>query len=376
MVDHRDITVFIDPFSHHFYNNELFNPENPHNIDNALWPCIRLAELLRSNGIAVYTADFLVKRQKVSKINVYFSFGVIRNYKALARRDDVVLSGLFTFEAPIVQPSLYRELAQASSYFRRIYCFTGGENLARFGCRDVQMRKFCIPYPYDQVFDELWAKQDRKFLVLLNWNRLVRMRYRELYTERRRALEFFSRYGEIDLYGIGWDREPDLVGETRIPATVTRIHKFIRQHIGFLRSYSNEKFIPQVYKGIAKSKYETQSDYTFAICYENMELPGWVNENIFDCFMVGTVPIYLGAPDITEYVPAECFIDKRQFPTYADLRAFLKSLSEKDIRAYRDNARDYVTSGKFMPFRTESFAQIIVQAIEEDARVQLTTNRA
>ena len=83
-----------------------------------------------------------------------------------------------------------------------------------------------------------------------------------------------------------------------------------------MRRLSYEKVVRKTYRGVAQSKYEIQSNYTFTICYENMMLLGWLNENIFDCFLVGTIPIYLGPPDVTDYVPAECFIDRRQFATY------------------------------------------------------------
>lgn len=374
MTNLNDITVFIDPVTHHFLNNELFNQSSAHNIDNAHAPYFYLRDLFRSKGIEVHTADFLVRGEKANKINVYFSLGIVENYKHLAKRDDVVLSGIFTFEAPIVQPSAYKELKTASKYFKRVFSYASAEALTRFGCSGLRFHKFHIPYAYERIFEDLWSKRDRKFLNLLNYNRLPRRSWHELYTERLRALEFFSRFGEIDLYGMGWDRAPYRVGETWIPTTLTRIHRHIREHVPLVRMHPYEKVIRKVYRGMAKSKYQTQSNYAFTICYENMMLLGWLNENIFDCFLVGSIPIYLGPPDVTDYVPADCFIDKRQFATYAELRSFLKSLSEKDIQTYKENARDYLASEKFKPFRKESFAEIFVRAVEQDVGVHLSDN--
>jgi hypothetical protein len=367
----HDITVFIDPVTHHFLRNELFNVNNRHNVDNAHAPYFYLRDLFQSKGIEVHTADYLVRGEKANKINVYFSLGIISNFKELAKRSDVILSGIFTFEAPIVQPSTYKALKVASRYFKRIYCYTPSEALVRFGCAGLKFHKFHIPYAYDRVFEHLWQKKDRKFLTLLNWNRLARRSWQELYTERLRALEFFSQFDEIDLYGMGWDRAPYRVGETWIPHTFMRIHRYIREHVPFVRMHPYEKVIHKTYRGVAQSKYETQSNYTFTICYENMMLPGWLNENIFDCFLVGTIPIYLGPPDVTDYVPAECFIDKRQFATYQELRSFLKSLGEKEIQLYKENARDYLSSDMYRPFCKESFAEIFVRAVEEDTGVSI-----
>lgn len=371
-IEPHEITVFIDPVSHHFLNNELFNPDSRHNIDDAHAPYFHLRDVFQSKGIEVHTADYLMRDEKVNKLNVYFSLGMIDKYRLFAARNDTILSGIFTFEAPIVQPSTYKELKPASRYFKRIYSYTSSDALARYDCKGLKFHKFCIPYAGERVFDDLWNKKERKFLTLLNYNRLARRSWQELYTERLRALEFFSRYDEIDLYGKGWDVPPYVVGETWIPATFTKIHRYLRQNVKFLKKHPFEDVVKRTYRGIAESKYVTQSNYTFTICYENMMLPGWLNENIFDCFLVGTIPIYLGPPDITDYVPAECFIDKRNFPDYADLRSFLKSLTEKDIQTYKGNARDYISSDKYKPFLKDAFVDIFVRAVEEDTGVNLS----
>lgn len=369
----RDISVFIDPVSRHFLNDELFNRENVHNIDGAHEPYFYLRDVFQAQGIAVHTADYLIRGEKVNKVNVYFSLGRIAGYQRLSARPDVILSAFFTFEAPIVQPSTYRELRKLSRFFKRVYSYTTGDAVARFGCAGLQFKKFHIPYPASGIVEPLWRNNDRKFLTLLNYNRLCRNTWNELYTERLRALEFFSRFDEIDLYGKAWDVPPYRVGETWIPATLTRINRYLRQHAPFLKMHPYQEAVRKTWRGVAPSKYETQSRYTFTICYENMMLPGWLNENLFDCFLVGTVPIFLGPPDITDYVPEECFIDKRRFATYDELRAYLKSLSEKQIRAYKGNARDYLKSDQFKPFRKESFAELFTRAVEEDAGISLNS---
>lgn len=371
MTSASDITVFIDPVTHHFLRNELFNPDGFHNIDGAHAPYFHIRDLFAANGIEVHTADYLRSGEKTNRLNVYFSLGMVDKYRRLATRDDVVLSGVFTFEAPIVQPSIYRALPRLSRSFRRIYSYTTPDALERFGCRGLHFNKLHIPYPRNRIIEELWSNSDRKFLTLLNWNRLCRRTWNELYTERLRALEFFSRYDEIDLYGIGWDRSPAVVGETWIPGTVRKMSRWVREHQPFVPMHPYEAVVRKTWRGKAPSKYEAQSRYTFTICYENMALPGWLNENIFDCFLVGTIPIYLGPPDVTDYVPEECFIDRRRFGSYEELRSFLKSLSPAAIQRYRENARDYLASDRFTPFTKEHFAGLFTRAVEEDTGVSM-----
>ncbi|HET9051246.1 MAG TPA: glycosyltransferase family 10 [Candidatus Dormibacteraeota bacterium] len=366
----QDVAVFVDPVQpRRFDNDELFNPGSEDNLEGAHAPYFLLKDVFAASGIEVHTADHLMRGEHTRATNVYFSLGLMDKYHALSGRQDVVLSAFFTMEAANVQPSTFRRLPDASRHFRRIYSYAPADALAKFGCAGIALRKLHIPYPYEGVFDDLWGRGDRRFLCLLNWNRLVRMTWQELYTERLRALDHFSAFGEIDLYGLGWEEPPYRVGETWIPVTLTRINRAAHKHLPFLRIHPFERAVRRSYRGMAPSKYETQSGYTFTICYENMAMPGWLNENIFDCFMVGSIPIYLGPADVTDYVPAECFIDKRRFSTYAELRAYLHDLSPEDIRRYRENARDFMGSDRMRPFGIESFVGIFASAVQDDVGV-------
>src|SRR5581483_963897 len=142
--------------------------------------------------------------------------------------------------------------------------------------------------------------KNRKFLVLINGNKVPRYQApcRELYSERLRAVEFFAQFGEIDLFGIGWDRPPFRVGQPYIPGTfgsllmpgtIQRVQRVIstiwdRYHPNPLLESARA-----VYKGTTASKAQTLGNYKFAICFENSVLKGWITEKIFDCFFAGTV---------------------------------------------------------------------------------------
>jgi hypothetical protein len=91
-----------------------------------------------------------------------------------------------------------------------------------------------------------------------------------------------------------------------------------------------------------------------------------MTEKLFDCFFVGTVPIYWGAPDVLDWVPAECFIDMRQFADFADLRAFLLALTPQQEQGYRDAARAYLESERFAPFRLTSWVDLHARIIAAD----------
>ncbi|CAI5462750.1 unnamed protein product [Closterium sp. Yama58-4] len=52
-----------------------------------------------------------------------------------------------------------------------------------------------------------------------------------------------------------------------------------------------------------------QSHYLFALAIENTRAPGYVTEKFFYPLEAGTVPIYIGAPDIAAFAPPDSYID-------------------------------------------------------------------
>ena len=359
--------VFLDPITQHFRRDRLFGGGRAGHHSG---PYEHVRDVFASRGIDVHTADYLLRGEHVAERNMYFSFGNLRNYKSLVGRNDVVLSGFFHIEAPIIHPTTYRDTPEASEFIRRIYSFSTPEALAPFGCGGMTFRSYRIPEPYHGIdgYEELWSRRDRKFLCMISQNKQPKLSYNELYTERLRLLEHFSRSGSIDLYGLGWDTLPFRVGEPRSRAAqrLERMRRFALERLPFSRRGPYEAVIRNVYRGPVESKHEAMSRYTFAITYENMVLDGWINEKIFDALVVGTIPIYLGAPDVTNFIPPDCFIDPRQFADYDELEAYLHSLGEREIEDYRESGRAFMSSERYRPFSKETFASIFLSAVEED----------
>ncbi|MBW8041939.1 MAG: hypothetical protein FVQ85_18330 [Planctomycetes bacterium] len=371
MKETSKIKLYIDPPTHHFLNDRLFNIELCSlNGDQILAPWVFLHKFFTSRGISVHTADFLTT-SSTDEINIYISVGNINNYKKVAKLSNVIISAFFAMECPVVEPTFYRKMPHVSRHFKRIYSWSDSKSLEPFIGEPLRLESFCWPQSFEKVHDAIWSKKDRKFLVMINANKLPCIYWQELYTERLRAIEFFSRTGEIDLYGVGWDGPSYKLGKTIIPATIRRITRYLE--------HQWDKVIPdpllaaarRVYCGPAVSKSETLGNYTFALCFENMILKGWITEKIFDCFFAGTIPIYWGSPDIEEHVPSECFIDMRRFKNYEELRSYLKSLSEKDIRQYKENVREYLKSPRFRPFSKDAFVEIFRRLVEEDTGIRL-----
>lgn len=321
------INVYIDPFGEGYLSNKLFSYDKTLNRDDGLSIMRFLKKYCSERDINLNTSDLWNNKDKGHE-NVFVSFN---HKKSFAIKNNINKKILFHFEPPVVTPSVYKNINVLFKIYDEIF----------LSCRlnNSKCGYFNWPQPHNDVIPNYWENINRYFLTMINANKKHRSRHKELYSERIKAVEFFSGNNDIDLYGFGWDKRP------------------------FFPYWFYKSALQKVYRGSVESKYQTLSKYNFAICFENMIMSGFVTEKIFDCFYAGTIPVYLGAPDIEKYVPKECFIDMRNFKDYGKLRQFLKSLTKSEINAYKENARKYLESEQFEPYTKEHFAEMFVAAI-------------
>ncbi|NGZ66717.1 hypothetical protein G6Z92_06910, partial [Vibrio aestuarianus subsp. cardii] len=217
---------------------------------------------------------------------------------------------------------------------------------------------FCHKFPESRVEYQSGASsfKDKKLCTLISGNKKVTHKL-ELYSERVKTIRWFEEHAidDFDLYGIGWDKY----------ISGNRYTRFLVSKMGKLGKLFSTGF--PSYKGMVDSKFETLINYKFAICYENAQLiPGYITEKIFDCFFAGCVPVYWGAPNITDHIPENCFIDRRKFKTHEDLYSYMNNITEKEYLEIQRNIENYLFSKKADPYRAETFANVIVRHISDD----------
>jgi hypothetical protein len=78
----------------------------------------------------------------------------------------------------------------------------------------------------------------------------------------------------------------------------------------------------------------------------------------------GSVPIYLGAPDVENYLPKGTFIDYRGM-TPEELYDLLLNMPDKERTRYRERIRTFITSDESDIFSSVTFAHKVVSVIEE-----------
>ena len=85
------------------------------------------------------------------------------------------------------------------------------------------------------------------------------------------------------------------------------------------------------------SKLETIARYKFTLSLESACALGYVTEEFFDRLVAGSVPVYLGAPNVDDFAPGDrCFINLAGFPNPRDLAQYLRGLAV-DADAYQSH---------------------------------------
>lgn len=111
-----------------------------------------------------------------------------------------------------------------------------------------------------------------------------------------------------------------------------------------------------------KTKIKIISNYKFTLALENSIDYDYVTEKFFDPLRAGSVPVYLGAPNIEDFAPGDqCFVNVDSFSTIKELSQYLiecdndKSLYERHFywknHPLRSSFLDKIYIHKLDPFQ-------------------------
>lgn len=193
---------------------------------------------------------------------------------------------------------------------------------------NIQFFKMQIPQPSTVKEVSQISYDKKKLLVNISANKKSHKKG-ELYTERLKIIKESEQLlgEEFDLFGVGWDKS----------------------------SFMN--------KGEVTNKSNCLSNYKYALTYENYCHKGYITEKIFDCMRSNCVPIYYGAPNITDYVPSNTFIDRRNFNSDIELLHFLNKINEEEYNQILQNIRIFLQSDKFKEFLPDKIVHSIHKLI-------------
>jgi hypothetical protein len=327
-----------------YNNNRMFDPSFKSTIGDDLSYTLRyLADEAKKKGVHVSTID----TQPLDKYDViiFFDFPTEENryFKQLIKMKFENMY-LCILENELIRPDNWKN--ENYRYFKRVFTWndTMVDNKKKF--------KFFLAnrIPKDVSFDPL---QKTKLCCMIAGNKSSTHRL-ELYSERIRAIRWFENNapGSFDLYGYGWD----IYSFSGVLSPLNRVWLLTKL------------FAPRFpsYKGNVTSKHEILEQYKFSICYENArDIPGYITEKIFDCFFAGCIPVYWGAPNITDYIPESTFIDRRNFKTYNELYSYMKNMTSTQYKQYIDSIQEFVKGQQIYPFSAENFCATIIELCDK-----------
>ena len=359
----KSFQVVFDTGTKHFLNNKIFLAEYADRFPGAsVWPLIY--DYAQTRGWEMMTGDiFLKHRSHVSCTALCISEMITPSTFQIISKGAIPLI-IFCAESPNVAWPFYRRVSSYVRLFQHAFLFSG---VRKYISKPTYFHPFHWPNTQRHQTTGLnWA--DRQYLVMISsnkqrfsvsehlpfklvqrfakqllWYYLSRshplLSFTDLYHLRLDAISYFSNIHGFKLFGHGWDA----------PRGMSKYHWDI---INSIRPLPVE------------SKLDILKGFRFALCFENCIFPGYITEKIFDCFFAGCIPVYLGAPNISDFIPESTFIDMRKFKNWNELDSHLCGLSEREYYFYQLNIKSFLASHSYDLFHQDFFASSMLTIIE------------
>lgn len=332
---------------HNYYeelnkNNAMFVNSNVTIGDDLLKPMMELEKYASTKGVTVGTHAAINVNEADAFVFIDMPRQKDRTFQAALGSGKPMY--LIMAESKIVRPANYD--VNNKLLFRKMFTYddslVDGEKYLKINY------SFVFPKDINRNLDV-----KNKLCVIIAGNKKLN-HPQELYSEREKAIRWFeiNHPEKFDLYGVGWDEFT--FGGPKPIAYLNMIRPLRRLLAPYYPSY----------RGPVDRKKSVLEKYKFSICYENTKgIPGYITEKIFDCFFSGCVPIYLGANNIKDHIPEECFIDRGKFSSYEQLYDFLVSMTNDDYLRYLDAIENYLKSSRSHEFTCDYYSRTIVDTI-------------
>jgi len=323
-------------------NNQLFESRNAAIGDDLLRPFQVLKDLAEKRGLCVGTRSVISPDR--ADVIVFVDLPDTTRPDVRELLDSGKPLYLLIFESILIKP--LDRAGDLLNRFRKI--FTYDDSLVD-GVKFIKIN-YSFDLPREIVVD---SRREKKLCTMIAGNKLIR-HPQELYSSRIEAIRWFENNHpeDFDLYGVGWK---DHFFNNRSPLRVLNRFPLLRRALA--ASYPS-------YRGTVERKRPILDGYKFAICYENVrDVPGYITEKIFDCLFAGCIPIYRGASNITAHIPADCFIDFRDYNTYEELYRYISTVGADRHRTYIECINSFLSSNQALSFSNDVFGNTVIEEI-------------
>lgn len=322
-------------------DDKLHDREALENVSHTLLPIYELTKRLEVLGVECVTPNQVLAGRFSNDDRELLLASHLTNERTprlLSSRVKPFL--LFCQESPMIATRFYLNFRRLSKPFINTMAFSGMKKRAHPGTHFIPMH---FPIYFGSIDVPKKDFSEKKLLALVAGNKsapawkaiLTKLYYggqvRLIYPVRKRLVEGLATRQAIDLYGKGWD---------------TDAHEAVRSCCRGL--------IP------AGEKHQTLANYKFTLCFENAIFPGYVTEKIFDAILAGSVPVYLGDPNILDTVPREVFVDARTHGDAEKLHHHLAAMPEDEYHARLKAGKEFLASAAFKHFDHETFIEKVI----------------
>ena len=334
----------------------------------ALW-MPELAERLAACGIHTITGDVALERVTSGTLDARDVWLVQEDQSANATalmQLGAVPKVLLCAESPLFAADFYHALTVLSRAFEHCILFRGALHNAcpRVGTHALWFPSFDAKHraeptdwtgrnylvmvagnKYWKIHRNFWragAAKVRDFVCRRTQRFSTTYTHLQLHDQRLAMLAYFGARKQLDLFGAHWN---DL---RNLPPNWQKVL------IPIVRMLAPQTCV---------NKQALIASYKFAVCFENIEFPGYVTEKIIDCLVAGVIPIYWGAPDIADFVPEGCYINARAFPSIALLSDYLETLSAEEGQAMIACGQLFLREKGARMFSYGAFAERVVQLL-------------
>lgn len=298
-------------------NNNLFNK----------FPNFNYLKEKNRCQVEVNTSDLSPKADVLIIYNGYY-FPIIQTLKAYTHNPDVISIYLHTDTEVVLPFNKSKNLLRLSKYIDIIITYK--DDLLN----NTNIVKHHIGNVYQDAFVEKLDFTQKKRLVMIQSNKFSTSKL-ETYSFRKRIIKHYNNIEEkFDLYGIGWAKS--------------------KNYRGITSNSLNEKF------SILKN-------YKFAFAIENnISERGYFGEKALDCLHCGVLPVYLGTPNIEEYLPDYSYIDLRKFNSLDDLDLYLNNISEDDYKIRMKKVHNFLTHSKSYNKKDSDLSELVLSIINHE----------
>lgn len=299
------------------YNNQVFYNNNIFRINNGNNAFCNFDLEMKKRGFRVETID-MVRGRKVYKYiyaDVPYPWELLKWLTIIFNTKKNILLCL---ESPLIVP--FNHFKFVYRFFDKILTWNDlivdNEKILKLNIPQIRYktRIRSLSFNKKKLLVGVYSYRTLKNVpALLNFFNPYKS---NLYSKRMDLINYLDSSNiDFDLYGRGWNR-----------------------YKGLPKSYGGEIDID--------GKLQLISKYKYCLAFENSSAPGYITEKIFDCFQAGTVPIYLGANNISKYIPNGAFIDARKYSNFQKLVDYLRSISKSQYIKMQNKGREFINDQK------------------------------